>query len=181
MGIVIKELKAINHEIMRQVDRSENVESVYVGRPLTSGLGLELQKIPQDPIMTLQPWSEEGIARRIQNWQPEIEKGGHLLAALNGDKVVGFGIIGPTQSDESIELCALFVSSEMRQSGIGSILFRQLEKIAKKETAKSLLIYANPTSSSVDFYRKQNCAIIGVVDKRLVSHLPLDVIFAKPL
>ena len=166
---------------MRQVDRSENVKAIYRGRPLDDGLGLRLQKVIQDPVITIPPWSEEGIARRIKQWQPEVGKGGHLLAASTNGKIVGFGLIGPRRTDGSIELCALFVSSEMRQAGVGTILFYQLEALAKEEKAKSLLIYSNPTASAVEFYRKQHCEIIGIADKRLVTHLPWDVVFAKSL
>ncbi len=181
MNIQVDELVTIDPEIMRQVDRSENVERLYCGRQISNGLGLELQKTDQDPSIKIPSWSEEGIMKRIKKWQPEIEKGGHILAASKGGKIVGFGIIGPKQTDGSIELCALFVSSEMRQSGVGTILYHQLEGMAKKEKAKSLLIYSNPTESAVDFYRKQNCEIIGIANKSLVTHLPWDVVFAKPL
>ena len=125
--------------------------------------------------------NDEGIKNRISNWQLEIDKGGSILAALQGKRIVGFGIIGPKHEDGSVELCALFVSSDMRQSGVGTILFRQLEKIAKEQGASSLLIYSNPTGSSVDFYLKQNCEIVGLADKSLVPQLPWDVIVAKSL
>lgn len=181
MDLEVKTLQKIDYDILKQVDRTENVEFLYCARPLSNHLGLELQRINQDPVLVIPPWDDEGISRRISIWQPEIERGGSILAALQDKKIVGFGIIGAKHKDGSIELCALFVSSEARQLGIGTLLFQRLEKLAKKQRATSLLIYSNPTESAVDFYRKQNCEIIGIADKRLISHLSMDVIFAKPL
>ncbi|MCB0195674.1 MAG: GNAT family N-acetyltransferase [Anaerolineae bacterium] len=181
MDIEVKTLQKIEFDLLKQVDRTERVEIVYGARLLSNRLGLVLQPIKQEPVMAIPPWSDEGIASRISNWQPEIERGGRLLMALAGKKAVGFGIVGGKHKDGSVELCALFVSSEARQAGIGTRLFQQLEKSAKAQGATSLFIYSNPTQSAVDFYRKQQCEIIGLADKRLVPHLPLDVIFAKPL
>ncbi|MCB0213895.1 MAG: GNAT family N-acetyltransferase [Anaerolineae bacterium] len=181
MDIEVKTLQKIDFDLLKQVDRTEQVDILYGARPLSNQLGLELYPIHQEPVMAIPPWSDEGIASRISKWQPEIERGGRLLAALAGQKVVGFGIVGPKHKDGSVELCALFVSSEARQSGIGTRLFQQLEEWAKAQGATSLLIYSNPTQSAVDFYRKQQCTIIGLADKRLVSHLSWDVVFAKPL
>ncbi|MEM7130573.1 MAG: GNAT family N-acetyltransferase [Chloroflexota bacterium] len=170
----------IDVEIMRQVDRSEIVDGLYCGRQTSNGFGLELQKINQDPSIKIPSWSEEGMSSRSKKWQQEIEIGGHMLTASKAGKTVGFGIIGPKHADGSIELVALFVSSEVRKSGIGTLLFRQLEAMARMEKASSLLIYSNPTESAVDFYRRQNCEIVGIADKSLVTRLPWDVVFAKP-
>ena len=104
-----------------------------------------------------------------------------VLAAFRGEKVAGFGLIGPKRADGAAELCALFVSSGMRQAGVGERLFEELLVRARQAGAGALLIYANPTASSVDFYRKQGCTIIGLADKRLVSQLPWDVVFARAI
>jgi hypothetical protein len=181
MVIQIKQLQTIDAGVLKQVDRSENVKVMYAARPSSTGLGLELQPLKQDPAIAIPHWDDEGISIRLSIWQPQIEAGGTVLAALQEEKIVGFGIIGPKHQDGSVELCALFVSSEPRRSGVGLILFQRLEALAVKQDAESLLIYSNPTGSSVDFYRKQNCQIIGIADKRLVSHLPWDIVFAKPL
>lgn len=181
MDIKITKLQQIDYDVMKQVDRSEEVEILYAARPSTNGLGLVLQRVKQDPVLSILPWSDKGIRKRISKWQPEADNGGTILAAVQDNQTIGFGIIGPKHDDGSVELCALFVSSEARQSGAGTILFEELEMIAKAQSAKSLLIYSNPTQSAVDFYLKQNCKIIGLADKRLVSHLPWDVVFAKLL
>jgi len=181
MDIEVRELQTIDYEVLKQVDRSERVASVYLACPTASGLGLELERVQQDPLIAIAPWDEAGIQKRISQWQPEVEKGGRIIAAIQDQKIIGFGIIGPKHPDNSAELCALFISSEMRNLGVGTILFTHLEKSAKAQGASSLLIYSNPTESAVDFYRKQNCKIIGIADKSLVSHLPWDIVFAKPL
>ena len=179
MEIKIKKLPLLTDDIMKQVNRAEEVAFVYEARPTSNALGLELQRVKQEPVLSIPPWNDKGIKNRISKWQPEIDNGGSLLTAVQAEKIVGFGIIGPKQADGSTELCALFASSEARQMGVGTILFQQLEALAIGQGARSLLIYSNPTKSSVEFYLKQKCKIIGLADKRLVAHLPWDVVFAK--
>ncbi len=181
IDIDIKEFQTIDYDIVKQVDRSEQVGILYRARPSSNNLGLELHRIKQEPMLSIPDWDDEGIKNRISKWQPELDNGGSLLVAWQDETAVGFGIIGPKHDNGSVELCALFVSSEARQLGVGKTLFDQLEKIAKGQGARSLLVYSNPTESSVDFYLKQQCQIIGLADKRVVSHLPWDVVFAKPL
>lgn len=181
MKIEVKELQTIDYDVLKQVDRSENVRYQYSAVQSPTGFGLELQRTHQDPIIYIPSWDDEGIWNRISSWKPQLEKGGTILAAIQNKKIIGFGIIGPKHPDTSVELCALFISSEYRRTGAGTILFRALEEKARKQGGVSLLIYSNPTESSVDFYLKQGCEIIGLADKRLVPHLAWDVVFAKPI
>lgn len=179
-AMTIQERPTLDAALMRQVDRSERVAVLYRARPLAAKLGLQLHPVPQEPPLLIPAWSDQGIARRIANWQPKLN-GGTLLVAVQGESALGFGILGPTHEDGSAEVCALFVSAAARQLGVGTILFDRLEARAKEQGATSLLVYANPTGSAVDFYCKNGCQIIGLADKRIVSHLPWDVVFAKEI
>lgn len=179
MDIKVEERQTLDFDLMQQVNRAENVAALYQAHRSSGGLGLELQRIEQEPILAIPPWSEAGIRNRISKWQPEIDNGGCLVTAVQDTKTVGFGLIGPKQADGSVELVALFVSSGARRLGVGTILFERLEQKAKEQDARSLLIYSNPTASAVDFYLRQKCKIIGLADKQLVPHLPWDIVFAK--
>ena len=59
------------------------------------------------------------------------------------------------------------------------MLMDDIERKAVQRGIRALFSYSNETESSVRFYRKRGCRIVGLVGKALVKHLPGDVIFAK--
>ncbi len=181
MDFHIKSYPSLNIDMLRQVNRQETVEAVYKARQLSDRTGLVLEKISLNPPDNIPDWDEAGMQRRVDSWKHEVEKGGYLLLAEQEGQILGFGLTGPKKQDGSIELVALFVSASVRRMGIGQVLFRELEAHAKDQGGKSLLIYANPTLSAVDFYLGQGCHLIGLAEKSLVTHLPWDVVFAKVL
>jgi GNAT superfamily N-acetyltransferase len=164
-----------------EVDRSETVEAVYLAERSPDGLGLRLQRARKDPPMRLRPWGQAEAERRMRLWKPGLEEGGVLLGAFDGEELVGFAILGPTRSDDSAELCGIFVAAGRRRRGIGSRLMAELENQARKRRIKALVIFSNPTASAVEFYLNEGCKLIGLAEKTLVKELNWDVVFAKEL
>ena len=94
---------------------------------------------------------------------------------------MGFALLGPIRSDDSIELVALFVDADYRRTGIGTMLMNQVEGRALAMGADAMFLYGNPTVSSVDFYQKSKFQIIGLISKTIVKRLPGDIVMAKKL
>jgi GNAT superfamily N-acetyltransferase len=181
MNMTVRTMEVKDISLIGTVDRSETVAALYVARRSSDGLSLSLRRVEQDPPIARGPWSREGVERRLTEWRPQLERGGVLLGAFGDEQLVGFAILGPKRSDESAELCAIFVAAGHRRAGIGSLLMEEVERQARERGVRSLLVFSNPTASAVDFYLKQGCSIVSLVDKTLVRDLPWDVVLAKEL
>ena len=181
MTIEVEQLGTDEIHRVAEIDRSETVAAHYAAERLPDGRTLALRRMPYNPPRRIKAWDESDIEHRAGLWKTQLEKGGLLLGAVDGQRLLGIAVLGPGSSDDSAELCALFVDAHHRRTGIGSPLMSDVEKHAKDRGIKSLFIYANPTSSAVEFYLSRDCKIISIVDKTLVTHLPWDVVFAKEL
>lgn len=181
MSIAVRTMEPKDISLIETVDRSEMVAALYIAQRSSDGLSLSLRRIEKDPPIARGPWSSEGVEHRLSEWRPQLEKGGVLLGAFGDEQLVAFAILGPKRSDESAELCAIFVAAGHRRAGIGSALMKEVEEQARERGVRSLLVFSNPTASAVDFYLKQGCSIVSLVDKTLVRDLPWDIVLAKEL
>ena len=102
-----------------------------------------------------------------------------MFAAEQDGRLAGFAILGPEQRDESVEMSALFVDAGRRGTGVGSRLFDMAAERSRERGHAAMVIHSNPTVSTVDFYMRRGAAVIGMLDRRVVSHLEGDVILAK--
>jgi len=181
MEIELREMRVEEIGMIEQVDRSERVEAKYVAERSADGMGLRLRKVLKVPPGETGPWGERGVEERINLWRPELEKGGVMVGAFEGERLVGFGILGRKLRDGSAEMCALFVGAGYRRSGIGSRLMGEMERIGRERGVSALFIGSNATESAVDFYLKQGCEVIGLSDNSLIRHRTGDPVFAKRL
>ena len=181
MEIELREMDLKEIWLIEQVDRSERVEAKYVADRSADGMGLSLRRVPKDPPGETGPWGKRGVEARINLWRPKLEKGGVMLGAFDRERLVGFGILGPKLRDGSAELCAIFVDTEYRRSGIGSRLMGEIEMRARERGVSALSIGSNPTASAVEFYLKHGCKVITLSDNSLIKHRPGDPVFAKEL
>lgn len=181
MGISLREMGVEELWMIEQVDRSERVEAEYVAERSPDGLSLRLRRVARIPPGETGPWDERGIERRVNLWRPELEKGGLFLGAFDGERFVGFGILGPKLRDGSAELCAVFVDANYRRKGIGSRLMEEIEKRARERGVAAVFIGSNRTESAVNFYLKHGCEVIALSDNLIVKHRSGDPVFAKKL
>ena len=108
----------------------------------------------------LREWSNE---KRI--WIPEylrkqIERGGSVVGAFNGNVLVGFCcidgfLIGKTAKYANLTM--LFVNDESKRKGIGKSLFKAACDCAVKMNADKLFISAVPSLETIAFYFNMGC------------------------
>lgn len=181
MKLDMREMKAEDVRIIGMVNREETIEEEYVGAAVPGGMGLTLERAKRRPPLEVERWDEDEVQHRIGLWRPEIEKGGFFLGAFEGERLVGFVIVGHRHSDNSAEMSAIFVDRDYRRGGVGSSLMRASEEKAKACGLGALYIYSVATAPAVDFYLTCGYHVISIIDKSLVKHLPWDVVLAKKL
>ena len=105
----------------------------------------------------IRDYSEEYIENLVKTLQPEDIAGRsawtHMIVALDGEKIVGCGAIGPYwgREDES-SLFTIFVLPEYQGQGIGREIIQTLEADEYSLRAKRIEIPASVTA--VPFYLK---------------------------
>jgi GNAT superfamily N-acetyltransferase len=181
VAIEIKPLPPKDIVRITEVDSSQHVKAVYRAESTSDGLGLTLKRLPQNPPIEIPAWGKLGTRNRIERWRPQLERGGLLFGALDGERLIGFSILGPSYRDGSAELVALFIHADYRSTGLGSRLLGEVKGLAELRGDKHLYAYSNPTGTSVDFLLRHGFRAIGMLDKRVVTHLPWDLIFVCQL
>jgi ribosomal protein S18 acetylase RimI-like enzyme len=168
-------------ERITEVDCSQKVKAVYRAQSTSKGLGLSLKRVSQNPPIEIPAWGKLGIRYRIERWRPLLEKGGLMMGAFDGERLVGFSILGPTYKDGSAEMAALFIHADYRGSGIGTSLMSEIESVSDARGVKVLYVYSKPTGASVEFLVRHGFRVIGLLDKTRVVHLPWDIVFLKDM
>ncbi|MCA9982713.1 MAG: GNAT family N-acetyltransferase [Anaerolineales bacterium] len=176
-----RELPPTDIDRIGEINRAELITGQYIVEPDKTGLGLVARLQTIDPPLQSPAWSEAGTARRITDWRPHLDAGGWLYGAFDGDRFAGFIILGPAHADHSAEIVALFIDRDYRRQGIGQVLMNWAEGKARKEGIKAIFLYANPTLSSANFYRKMGYQITGLIAHHIVASLPGDITMAKRL
>lgn len=167
------EIKTLaNSDIIRlkEIDRTERIRRLY-----TYNEGeLEQERV----IMKVPPWSDEKVDALIKGITPELDKGGILLGALDGDKLAGVAVLGnrPICGDEDmLQMVFLHVSEGHRRRGIAGELMEEVVGRAKEKGAKRLYISATPSDSAIGFYFSQGAKLAPKVDKQLYEWEPEDI------
>ena len=180
-GVTLRVMSPDDIHRIEQVNRTEVVEAQYVTVASPDGMSLSLQRVEEDPPDRAGPWGPDGVAARIAEWKPKIERGGFLLGAFGGERLVGFSAVGGRMEDGSAERVALFVDADHRRRGIGGMLMDETERLAGRRGIEVLFISANRTASAVEFYLKCGCTPITLRSRSMVKHWKADPVFAKEL
>jgi len=181
VGFIVREMDKDAMRAIGAVNREETIEANYIAQPADDGWGLVLRRTRCNPPVQASRWDEDDLDERIGWWLPELEKGGALIGAFDGERLVGFVVSGHKRGDESAELSAIFVDKDYRGKGAGSALMRAAEENAIRRGVRAMYIMSVPTAATVDFYVKQGYRIISVIDKSIVGSFPWDVVLAKHL
>lgn len=97
-----------------------------------------------------------GIPRTYIN--PEIESQDFLIAAFEGEQMIGCCILTPADA-QSIQLRQMAVQQNCQRSGIGATIIAFAEAIAKEKGFKTL--FMNARDAVIPFYEKQGYQIDG--------------------
>lgn len=165
--------------VVAAIDRSERVHRQY---HVVEG------KLRERPVTMAEipPWTSSGtgphtVASKIDFCRERLLAGGQLLAALDGNAVLGVAVVEPAFDPPLARLAFLHVSRPHRRSGVGAALWRSAVHAAMAAEAEALYVSAVPTGSAVDFYLRQGCALATPPHPRLFDEEPEDIHLVLPL
>jgi GNAT superfamily N-acetyltransferase len=99
------------------------------------------------------PWNQPKGSHRDEHEERAI----HIMACM-GNKTVGVGRVHFNSPGEA-QLRYMAVETSYQGKGIGSLVLRQLEKRARKQGAKYMLV--NGRENAVRFYKKNGYTLVG--------------------
>lgn len=176
--IEVRELGADRIELIRQIDRSEHIDTLYAikdGRLHSESVEVD---VPQ--------WDAEGdgehsSARRITEFRPVVESGATLLGAFVDDRFAGIAIVDPSLDERTAWFAFLHVSRAYRRVGVASALWAAGKEIAARAEAASMYVSATPSGSAVGFYTSRGCRLADPPHPALLAEEPEDIHLICPI
>ena len=162
-------LSDIENDMLLQFDRCQPVKRHYAK---TEG-----GTVIEDCCYT-DDWDEGKKRRRAEEFRDIICGGGTVIAAYDGERVVGFGCVGSSRlgsADQYLQLMYLHVSREHRGAGIGSVILNMCASAARAAGAEKLYISANSAYETQQFYRSRGCVEASEIIQRLSDKEPYDI------
>ena len=100
------------------------------------------------------PWSRQAFEDALENQYTRI------YVAEDGDKVVGYSIIGLIVPDA--EILNVAVDQEYRRQGIGEMLIDMLIALGDKEDVSDFFLEVRQSNEpAIELYRKKGMEVIG--------------------
>ncbi len=176
--IEVRELDAEAIELIRQIDRSEQIDTLYTvkdGRLRSESVEIDVP-----------PWDAEGdgeqsSARRITEFRPVVESGASLLGAFIDDLLAGIAIVDPAFEETTAWFAFLHVSRAYRRRGVASALWAAGVEIAADADATSIYVSATPSGSAVGFYTSHGCRLAAPPHPALFAMEPEDIHLICPV
>ncbi len=176
--IEIRELAADCIELIREIDRSEHIDTQYTvkdGRLSSERIQFE---VPQ--------WDPEGhgdhsSARRIAEFRPIVENGATLLGAFVDDLFAGIAIVDTSFEERTAWFAFLHVSRAYRRMGVASALWTVGAEVAAAAGATWVYVSATPSGSAVGFYTSRGCRLATPPHPRLFVKEPDDIHLICPV
>jgi ribosomal protein S18 acetylase RimI-like enzyme len=163
-----------SHEVhtIAEVDRSEHITLGYRFQNGTLSSEEVNWNVPR--------WTDDGVAEfnlggRIEDLRRKIDSGCKVLAAFDGNTMVGYAVLREKISEEMAQLADLFVSREYRRCGIATRLAAEMIGLAKASGARKLYVSAVPSESAVGFYLRQGFKPAQDVHPELFALEPEDI------
>ena len=108
----------------------------------------------------MREWNHEKRIWITEYLRRQIERGGSVVVAFNGDIIVGFCcvdgyLLGKTAKYANMTM--LFVDDNWKRKGIGKKLFHEICKCAVNMQADKLYISAIPSVETIAFYFSMGC------------------------
>ncbi|MDX2468580.1 MAG: GNAT family N-acetyltransferase [Acidimicrobiia bacterium] len=176
--IETRELGADGIELLREIDRSEHIDTRYTvedGRMVGARVEWEVP-----------PWNAEGdgdhsFGRLISEFRPVVEGGAILLGAFIDNQFAGIAIVDASFEGDTAWFAFLHVSRDYRRRGIASALWASGEEIAVTAGATSIYVSATSSGSDVGFYTTRGCQLADPPHAALFAKEPEDIHFVCPL
>jgi GNAT superfamily N-acetyltransferase len=123
-------------------------------------------------------WDEVAKASVIIALRDCVRRGGVVVGAFEGERLVGFASVEPERFGPDgayVEMPYLHVTEVRRGRGIGAQLFRGACDGARGLGATRLYIGAHPSVETQAFYRRMGCIESAYVHTPILEHEPLDL------
>jgi len=108
----------------------------------------------------LREWNREKRIWISEYLRQQIERGGSVAAAFDGDVLVGFCSVDGRLAGKTVKyanLTMLFVDDKWKRKGVGRRLFDKICMCAAEMKADKLFISAIPSFETVAFYFNMGC------------------------
>ena len=102
---------------------------------------------------------ENGIAAYSEAYEQKYERVDYLKKLVDKDGNFAAGVIADAEKGGNSFVNALFVEEPLRRQGLGTVLLREAEKLAKENGASMLL--TNAGDWNVDFFKKNGYLLRG--------------------
>jgi len=165
-----RELQHHEAELLRSIDRSEQIDEIY--RSVDSTLILEAVEY------TVPSWPSSELTEYVSRLHAVMISGGHAYGAWDDTEIVGIASLdasGVNGGNRTLKLDMLYVSSGYRGRGVG----RKLTELAAAQAcslgATSLYISATPTRGTVEAYLRMGASVSASPDPELFEKEPEDI------
>lgn len=177
-SIALRPLALAELGLVREIDRTERIEALYVQH----GAQLELRHGD----CSAPPWDPSGVGEHsVADQQSALEelvgRGATALGAFDGDRLAGIGVLVAHLRPRIAQLAYLHVSDGYRARGIGGLISDELERIARESGDTSMVVSATPSLNTVRFYRRRGFEPMAEPLRELYELEPEDVHMLKPL
>jgi len=164
--------------LIADIDRTEHIDALYVQR----GARLELRRGD----FSAPPWSHDGTGEHSIVGQEAalakyVQEGAIALAAFDGKRLVGIGLVKLHIRPGIAQLAYLHVSHGSRARGIGGRLSAEMERIAREAGNTSMVVSATPSLNTVRFYQRRGFEPMAKTLPELYALEPEDVHLQKSL
>jgi ribosomal protein S18 acetylase RimI-like enzyme len=161
-----------------EIDRTEQVSAIYVQH------GERLERRPAEH--TVPGWLPDGesahsVAHQREFLEAHVAAGAVVLGALQGERLIGLGVVTPHIRPRIAQLTFLYVSDGFRRNGVGLRLTEELERIAQAAGATEMVVSATPTENTVRFYLHRGYEPTADPLPELVELEPEDIHLRKRL
>lgn len=161
-----------------EIDRSEQVRVGYVMR--------DGQLVAEEVDWQVPGWHAEGagphsVATMVAFCARDLDRGGILLGALDGDRLVGVAVLRPHLTQTMAQLAFLHVSRACRRQGFAAQLAAEADRLARQAGAQAMYVSATPSESAVGLYLSQGFRPTAEPDPELYALEPEDIHMVKRL
>ena len=177
-GLKIERLPSDGLARLADIDRSEHVETHY----RQEGDRLIAEPVDwQVPDFAHDGEGEYSVAGLVGLWQPVVDGGGILLGALEGNRLVGLGLLRHDVRPRMAQVALLFVSHAERRLGVARALMDEMDRLARAGGARSMYVSAIPSGSAVGFYLAQGFTPTAEPLPELFALEPEDIHMTRSL
>ncbi len=99
-----------------------------------------------------QDWTKKTAFDKISNSLKEEE----MYVIMVDNKLVGFVTLKPDNKNKEVYVDELWLKLDYQGKGLGKALINFIEKEARKEGMKKIILMANQKAGAVKFYEKLN-------------------------